>query len=72
MLLQMARSETGAGGMQADSSPTEPQGKPSVCGQNIGVSVFSISPSNEYPGLISFRIDWFNLLGVQGTLKSLL
>ena len=33
---------------------------------------FSISPSNEYPGLISFRMDWFNLLAVQGTLKSLL
>ena len=33
---------------------------------------FSISPSNEYSGLISFRIDWFNLLAVQGTLKSLL
>ena len=33
---------------------------------------FSISPSNEYTGLISFRIDWFNLLAVQGTLKSLL
>ena len=33
---------------------------------------FSISPSNEHPGLISFRIDWFNLLAVQGTLKSLL
>ena len=33
---------------------------------------FSISPSNEYPGLISFRIDWFDLLVVQGTLKSLL
>ena len=32
---------------------------------------FSISPSNEYPGLISFRIDWFDLLAVQGTLKSL-
>ena len=32
---------------------------------------FSISPSNEYSGLISFRIDWFNLLAVQGTLKSL-
>ena len=32
---------------------------------------FSISPSNEYSGLISFRIDWFNLLGIQGTLKSL-
>ena len=33
---------------------------------------FSISPSNEHPGLISFRIDWFDLLVVQGTLKSLL
>ena len=33
---------------------------------------FSISPSNEYPGLISLRIDWFDLLAVQGTLKSLL
>ena len=33
---------------------------------------FSISPSNEHPGLISFRIDWFDLLAVQGTLKSLL
>ena len=33
---------------------------------------FSISPSNEYSGQISFRIDWFDLLAVQGTLKSLL
>ena len=33
---------------------------------------FSISPSNEYSALISFRIDWLDLLGVQGTLKSLL
>ena len=33
---------------------------------------FSISPSNEYSGLISFRIDWFGLLAVQGALKSLL
>ena len=33
---------------------------------------FSISPFNEYSGLISFRIDWFDLLVVQGTLKSLL
>ena len=32
----------------------------------------SISPSNEYEGLISFRIDWFDLLAFQGTLKSLL
>ena len=33
---------------------------------------FSISPSNEYSGLISFRVDWLDLLAVQGTLKSLL
>ena len=33
---------------------------------------FSISPSNEYSGLISFRIDWFDFFAVQGTLKSLL
>ena len=33
---------------------------------------FSISPSNEYSGLISFRIDWLDLLAVQGTLRSLL
>ena len=33
---------------------------------------FSISPSNKYPGLISFRMDWLDLLAVQGTLKSLL
>ena len=33
---------------------------------------FSISPSNEYSGLVSFRTDWFELLAVQGTLKSLL
>ena len=33
---------------------------------------FSISPSNEHPGLISFRMDWLDLLVVQGTLKSLL
>ena len=34
--------------------------------------IFSISPSNEYSGLISFRVHWFDLLMVQGTLKSLL
>ena len=33
---------------------------------------FSISPSNEHPGLISFRMDWLDLLSVQGSLKSLL
>ena len=41
-------------------------------GPSIGSFSFSISPSNEHPGLISFRIDWFDLLAVQGTLKSLL
>ena len=40
-------------------------------GQSIGFS-FSSSPSNEYSGLISFRMDWLDLLAVQGTLKSLL
>ena len=40
-------------------------------GQSIGVSA-SISVSNEYSGLISFRMDWLDLLAVQGTLKSLL
>ena len=40
-------------------------------GQSIGFS-FSISPSNEYSGLISVRIDWLDLLAVQGTLESLL
>ena len=34
--------------------------------------IFSISPSNEHSGLISFRMDWLDLLAVQGTLKSLL
>ena len=33
---------------------------------------FNISPSNEHPGLVSFRIDWLDLLALQGTLKSLL
>ena len=33
---------------------------------------FSLSPSNEHPGMISFRMDWLDLLAVQGTLKSLL
>ena len=39
-------------------------------GQSIGASV--ISPFNEYSGLISFKIDWFYLLAVQGALKSFL
>ena len=40
-------------------------------GQSIGSFSFSISPSNEQPGLISFRMDWLDHLAVQGTLKSL-
>ena len=39
--------------------------------QSIGVSSFNISPSNEHSGLVAFRMDWFDLLAVQGTLKSL-
>ena len=42
-----------------------------TCPKYWGFS-FSISPSNEHPGLITFRMDWFDLLAVQGTLKSLL
>ena len=41
-------------------------------GHSIGSFSFSISPSNEHPGLISFRTDWLDLLADQGTLKSLL
>ena len=41
-------------------------------GQSSGVFSFSISPSNEYSGLISLKIDWFDLLAVQGTFKSFL
>ena len=41
-------------------------------GQSIGTSASTISPFNESSGLVSFRIDWFDLLAVQGTLKSLL
>ena len=41
-------------------------------GQRIGSFSFNISPSNEHPGLISFRMDWLDLLAVQGTLKSFL
>ena len=40
-------------------------------GQSIGFN-FNISPSNEYAGLISLRVDWLDLLAVQGTLKTLL
>ena len=38
----------------------------------MAIKSFSINPSNEHPGLISFRMDWLYLLAVQGTLKSLL
>ena len=41
-------------------------------GQSIGSSASTISPSNKYSGLISFRIDWFDFLAVQETLKGLL
>ena len=41
-------------------------------GQSIGSFSFNISHSNEYSGLISFRMDWLDLLAVQGTLKSVL
>ena len=41
-------------------------------GQSIGVSASASSPSNEHSGLLSFRIDWFDLCAVKGTLKSLL
>ena len=41
-------------------------------GQSIGSFSFNISPSNEHPGLISFRMDWLDLLAVQRTLKSIL
>ena len=40
-------------------------------GRSIGVSASVFSPSNEYSGLISFRMDWLDLLAVQGILKSL-
>ena len=41
-------------------------------GQSIGVSASTLVPSNEHPGLISFRMNWLDLLAVQGTLKNLL
>ena len=41
-------------------------------GQSIGASASASSHSNKYSGLISFRIDWFDLLAVQGTFRSLL
>ena len=61
------------------SSPSPPSPNPSQCQslfQRVNSShqvaeVFSVSPSKEYSGLIFFRIDWFDLLVVQGTLKCL-
>ena len=48
-------------------------GASALGGQWIGASALvSVLPMNEYSGLISFKIDWFDLLVVQGTLKSLL
>ena len=41
-------------------------------GQSIGISALASVPSSEYSGLVSFRMDWLDLLAVQGTLKSLL
>ena len=41
-------------------------------GQSTGSFSFNISPSNEYSGLVFFRVDWLGLLAAQGTLKSLL
>ena len=49
-----------------------PAPNPSSGGQSTGVSAFSIIPSKEHPGLISFRMDWLDLPAVQGTHKSLL
>ena len=48
--------------------------EPALCirGPKYWSFCFNISPSNEHPGLISFRMDWLDLLAVQGTLKSLL
>ena len=41
-------------------------------GQSIGISAFSLRLSSEHPGLISFRMDWLDILAVQGTLTSIL
>ena len=55
------------------ASESFPESQLSVSGsQSTGASSFSIRPSREYSGLISFRIDWFDFLEVQGTLKGLL
>ena len=53
-------------------NPSQHQGLFKWVGSSHGSFSFSISPSNEHPGLISFRMDWLDLLVVQGTLKSLL
>ena len=55
------------------ASGSFPVSRPFTSGsQSTGGFSFGISPSNEYSGLMSFRIDWLDLLAVQGTLKSLL
>ena len=46
--------------------------QPFASGPKYGIFSLSISPSNKYSGLISFRMDWLDLLAVQGTLKILL
>ena len=53
-------------------NPSQHQGLFKWVGSSRESFSFSISPSNEHPGLISFRMDWLDLLAVQGTLKSLL
>ena len=54
------------------ASGSFPMSQLSTSGGQSMLKLFSISPSNEHPGLISFRIDWLDLLAVQGALKSLL
>ena len=54
------------------SSGSFPRSQFTSGGRSIGASTSASVPSNEYSGLISFRIDWLDLLAVQGTLKSLL
>ena len=55
------------------SSPSPPASESTLCIRwpKYWSFSFSISPSNEHSGLISFRLDWFDLLAIQGTLKSL-
>ena len=57
-------------GVCSNSCPLSPWCYPTIS-SSVAPFSFSISPSNEYSGLISFKIDWFDYLDVQGTLKSL-